>query len=81
MGPLEGLRIVEMAGIGPAPFAGMMLADLGADVIRIDRKSKSGGDAFDAVKRANFVDRGRRSVAIDLKTPAGVALALELTGR
>ena len=78
MGPLQGLRVVEMAGIGPAPFAGMMLSDLGADVIRIDRKTKGGSDAFDAVKRANFVDRGRRSVAIDLKSKAGVALALEL---
>ena len=78
MGPLQGLRVVEMAGLGPAPFAGMMLSDLGAEVIRIDRKTKGGKDAFDEVKRANFVDRGRRSVAIDLKTPAGVALALEL---
>jgi alpha-methylacyl-CoA racemase len=78
MGPLQGLRVVEMAGLGPAPFAGMMLSDLGADVIRIDRKAKGAGDGFDAVKRANFVDRGRRSVAIDLKREAGVALALQL---
>ena len=78
MGPLQGLRIVEMAGLGPAPFAGMLLSDMGADVIRIDRKATGAGDAFDGVKQANFVDRGRRSVALDLKTPEGVAAALEL---
>jgi alpha-methylacyl-CoA racemase len=78
MGPLHGLHVVEMAGLGPAPFAGMLLSDLGADVIRIDRKAKGPGDAFEAVKRPNFVDRGRRSVAVDLKSPAGVVLALEL---
>jgi len=78
MGPLKGLRIVEMAGLGPGPFAGMMFSDLGADVVRIDRKTKAAADAFDNVKSANFIDRGRRSIAIDLKTPAGVALAREL---
>jgi alpha-methylacyl-CoA racemase len=78
MGPLRGLRIIEMAGLGPAPFAGMLLSDMGANVIRIDRKTKGGGDAFDSVKQANFVDRGRRSIALDLKTPEGVAVALEL---
>ncbi len=80
MGPLKGLRVVEMAGIGPGPFAGMLLSDLGADVIRIDRLTRAKGtaSAFDTVKKANFVDRGRRSIAIDLKSPAGVALALEL---
>jgi alpha-methylacyl-CoA racemase len=78
MGPLHGLRIVEMAGLGPAPFAGMLLSDMGADVIRIDRKTTGGGDAFDSVKQANFVDRGRHSIALDLKTPEGVVAALEL---
>jgi len=75
---LQGLRIVEMAGLGPAPFAGMLLSDMGADVIRIDRKATGAGDAFENVKQANFVDRGRRSIALDLKTPEGVAAALEL---
>jgi alpha-methylacyl-CoA racemase len=78
MGPLHGLRIIEMAGLGPAPFAGMLLSDMGADVIRIDRKARGGGDGFDGVKQANFVDRGRRSIALNLKTPEGVAAALEL---
>ena len=59
MGPLVGLRVIEMAGIGPAPFAGMLLSDLGADVVRVDRKSVAKGDAFDAVTAANFIDRGR----------------------
>jgi len=78
VGPLKGLNIIEMAGLGPAPFAGMMLADMGADVLRIDRKPSGGADAFEKVKAANYVDRGRRSVALDLKTPDGAALALDL---
>jgi alpha-methylacyl-CoA racemase len=78
MGPLHGLRIIEMAGLGPAPFAGMLLSDMGANVVRIDRKPTGGADGFDGVKQANFVDRGRRSIALNLKTPEGVAAALEL---
>ncbi len=80
MGPLSGLKVVEMAGIGPAPFAGMLLSDMGADVIRIDRKVAAGGDAFDAIKGGGFLDRGRRSIALDLKKPEGVDAALELIG-
>ncbi len=78
MGPLSGLRVVEMAGIGPGPFVGMLLSDLGADVVRIDRQAARKGDDFDRVKDANFVDRGRRSVALNLKTREGVAAALDL---
>ncbi len=78
MGPLSGLRVIEMAGIGPAPFVGMMLSDMGADVIRIDRKSVAGSDGFESVKATNFVDRGRRSLALDLKHPEAVDVALEL---
>ena len=78
MGPLAGLNVVEMAGIGPAPFAGMMLADMGADVLRIDRKASGSSDTFERVKAPNFVDRGRRSVALDLKNPEAAALALDL---
>ncbi len=78
MGPLQGLRVVEMAGLGPAPFTGMILSDLGADVIRIDRKAAASGDDFDKVKSPNFIDRGRRSIAFDLKKPEAVAAALDL---
>ncbi len=73
MGPLQGIRIIEMAGIGPAPFAAMLFADMGAEVIRIDRKAAPGGDAFDTLKSYGFLNRGRRSLALDLKNPAAVA--------
>src|SRR2546423_14766221 len=67
MGPLDGLRVVELAGIGPVPYAGMLLADLGADVVRVDR---AGGDRPLVPHR--ILDRGRRSVALDLKRPEAV---------
>jgi alpha-methylacyl-CoA racemase len=74
-GPLAGARIVEMAGLGPGPFAGMLLADLGADVVRVDRvgPAATGGDA-----RAYVMHRGRRSVAVDLKHPDGLEIVLRL---
>jgi alpha-methylacyl-CoA racemase len=72
MGPLSGFRVIEMAAIGPAPFCGMMLADMGADVIRIDRK---GGKQM---HENNPVNRGRRSLALDLKHPDSAALVLDL---
>ncbi len=68
-GPLHGLRIVEFAGIGPAPYAGMLLADLGADVVRIDRH-----DAHLADPGHRVLGRGRRSIAINLKQPAAIEL-------
>ena len=79
-GPLQGLRVVEFAGIGPGPMAAMLLADMGAEVIRIDRlePSKLGLTKPD---RYNLMQRGRRSAAIDLKRPEGVALALRLIDR
>ena len=75
-GPLAGLRVVEVAGIGPGPFAGMLLADAGADVIRVDRP---GGGAVTG--RLDVVGRGRRSVAVDLKRPEGVEVVLRLAER
>jgi alpha-methylacyl-CoA racemase len=78
MGPLAGVKIIEMAGVGPAPFAGMLLADMGADVVRIDRKPNGKGDAFDALAGASRLDRGRRSIALDLKRPEAVDAAFEL---
>jgi len=80
MGPLAGLRIIEMAGIGPAPFAAMLFADMGAEVIRIDRKAPPGKDAFDTLKSYGFLNRGRRSLALDLKKPAAVEALLRLVG-
>ncbi|USA38482.1 CaiB/BaiF CoA transferase family protein [Pelagerythrobacter marinus] len=76
-GPLNGLRIVEFAGIGPGPFCGMMLADHGAEVIRIDRASGSRGGS-QPVTSKDVLARGRNSVAIDLKSAEGVALARRL---
>lgn len=71
-GPLAGVRVLEFAGIGPGPFAGMMLSDMGADVLRIERK----GAADPAPQR--FDARGRRTLALDLKQPEAVELCLEL---
>src|ERR1700722_9733090 len=74
-GPLSGLKIVEFAGIGPGPFCGMLLSDLGADVVRIDRVGARGG------AKTDITARGRRSVALDLKDPAAVETALKLIDR
>jgi alpha-methylacyl-CoA racemase len=71
-GPLAGLKVVEFAGIGPGPFCGMLLSDLGADVVRIDRQGGRGG------AKTDITSRGRRSVALDLKDPAAVETALRL---
>jgi alpha-methylacyl-CoA racemase len=76
MGPLAGVRVVELAGIGPAPFCAMLLADLGADVVRIDRTSDAGGEP--SSRRFDVLARGRRSVALDLKAAAGPEVVLRL---
>lgn len=67
MGPLKGIKVVEMAGIGPGPFCAMMLSDMGAEVIRVDRLAHKGSG-----HKANVLNRGRRSIAIDLKNSQGV---------
>ncbi|MDA8269454.1 MAG: CaiB/BaiF CoA-transferase family protein [Actinomycetota bacterium] len=78
-GPLQGVRVVELAGIGPGPYACMLLADAGADVLRIDRAGGApaggGGSSWDVLNRS------RRSVAVDLKQADGVALVLDLVAR
>jgi alpha-methylacyl-CoA racemase len=75
-GPLAGVRVLELAGIGPAPFACMMLADMGADVIRVDR-----ADAVRAAKgrpSRDLLARGRQSIGVDLKHPQGLEMVLRL---
>ncbi|HEY3484325.1 MAG TPA: CaiB/BaiF CoA-transferase family protein, partial [Ilumatobacteraceae bacterium] len=76
-GPLSGTRILEIAGIGPGPFAAMMLADMGAEVVRIDRALKVDRTATPGAPH-DVMMRGRRNVALDLKHPDGVAAVLEL---
>jgi len=76
MRPLGDVRVVEMAGLGPAPFAAMWLADMGADVIRVDRPDRVAGD-LSGVEPA-FMRRGRRSIGLDLKTEAGRSIVLDL---
>lgn len=76
-GPLAGVRVIEFAGIGPGPFAAMMLADNGADVVRIDRPGRG---AFGRPE-LDLMARGRRSIALDLKSPDDRALALRLIAR
>jgi hypothetical protein len=74
-GPLAGMKVLEFAGIGPGPFCGMLLSDLGADVVRIDRKGAASRG------RSDVTARGRRSVAMDLKAPAAVEACLKLMER
>ena len=76
-GPLTGIKIVEVAGIGPAPFAAMMLADLGADIVRIDRAGNVSGGSPD-LPPGDLLTRGRRSIGVDLKSPEGVEVVLQL---
>ena len=73
MGPLKGIKIIEMAGIGPGPFCGMILADLGAEVIRVDRASAAGTGS-----RQEPANRGKKSIAVDLKSEEGVEVVLKL---
>jgi alpha-methylacyl-CoA racemase len=79
MGPLQGCRVVELAGIGPTPFCAMLLADLGADVVRIDRPSRGDLDlGIPLPRRYSVLLRGRRSARVDLKDPAGAEVVLRL---
>lgn len=73
VGPLSGVRVVEFAGLGPAPFCGMLLSDLGADVVRIDRRNGGGRTG-----PKEILNRGRRSIALDLKNVEHVEICLRL---
>lgn len=75
-GPLAGVRVVELAGLGPVPFAGMVLADLGADVVRVDRIGGTGPLGSDP--KRDLMSRGRRSIGVDLKHPEGPGVVLQL---
>ncbi|MFY9513710.1 MAG: CaiB/BaiF CoA-transferase family protein [Rubrivivax sp.] len=80
MGPLHGLRVLELASIGPGPMCAMLLADLGADVVRVDRL-EAGGLGVAMAPRHDINARSRRSVALDLKAPAGRDVVLRLADR
>jgi alpha-methylacyl-CoA racemase len=83
MGPLAGVRIVELAGIGPGPFCAMLLSDMGAEVVRVDRAANVGRDIGREGEHPRFglLQRGRRNIAVDLKHPAAVAAVLRLIDR
>ena len=76
-GPLADVRVIELAGIGPGPYAGMMLADMGANVIKVDRVG-GGGELFPAPRPTEIMDRGKRSNELDLKSDAGRQIELTL---
>ncbi len=80
MGPLSGLRILELAGIGPGPLAAMLLGDMGAEVLRIERPA-AGDPLMPLEPRHDVVSRGRRSLALDLKDPEHLAILLRLIDR
>ena len=79
-GPLHGIRVIEMAGMGPGPFCGMLLADMGADVVRVERLAAS-DRGIDFPPRFDLLNRNKRSVAIDLKSDAGRNAVLRLIGK
>ncbi len=80
MGPLAGVKVIELAGIGPGPFCAMMLADMGAEVIRVDRMVDSGLGLASKTKYG-FLQRNRKSIALDLKSPEGVETILRMAAQ
>ena len=80
-GPLDGVRVVELAGIGPGPFAAMLLADMGAEVVRIERVTPQANRPGADVATRDVINRGRRSVAVDIRHTAGRDLVLDLVER
>ena len=80
MGPLHGLKVIELAGIGPGPMAAMLLADMGATVLRIDRKEPV-GLGVPRPQKFDLLLRNRRSVPVDLKDPKAIEFVLDLVSR
>jgi alpha-methylacyl-CoA racemase len=78
MGPLQGVKVIEIAGIGPGPFCAMMLSDMGAEVLRVDRAERVRPDRPDRPPAADVMGRGRRNIAVDLKKPEGAEVVLKL---
>ena len=79
-GPLSGMKVLEVAGIGPGPFCGMMLADLGADILRVDRLEPADlGLPLD--RKFDVMARGRRSIGLDLKQASAIAIVMELVDK
>lgn len=81
MGPLKDITIIELAGIGPAPFAGMLLADMGARIIRIDRRADSDLGIPGRAPKFDVLARGRQSIAVDIKSAAGREVVLRLVAQ
>ena len=81
MGPLAGFRIIEMAGIGPAPFAAMLFADMGAEVIRVDRREATDLGIPGREPKFDVLHRGRRSIAVDVKSQAGSDVVKRLVAK
>lgn len=81
MGPLQNVTIIELAGIGPAPFAGMLLADMGARVIRVDRREESDLGIPGRAPKFDILARGRQSIAVDMKSEAGREIVLKLAAK
>jgi alpha-methylacyl-CoA racemase len=81
MGPLAGVRIIEMAGIGPAPFAAMMLSDMGAEVVRVDRREAADLGIPGRAPKFEVLHRGRSSIAVDVKAEAGCEVVKRLVAK
>ncbi len=81
MGPLTGITVIELAGIGPAPFAGMLLADMGAKVVRVDRREDSNLGIPGREPKFDVLGRGRQTIAVDMKAPAGRDVVIKLCAK
>jgi alpha-methylacyl-CoA racemase len=81
MGPLKGFVVIELAGIGPAPFAGMLLSDMGATVVRVDRRDAADLGLPGRTPKFDVLGRGRKSIAVDLKSADGIAVVKRLVGK